>query len=81
MYTTIEADIDNGKICGQEASKLPTHAHVLITLLSPEAIPKSDEQNRSKAAKREPHPDIRGKMKLLGDVLESAPASLWNLTA
>jgi hypothetical protein len=33
MYTTIEADIDNGMICGRETSKLPTHAHVLITLL------------------------------------------------
>ena len=81
MYTTIEADIDNGMICGQETSKLPTHAHVLITLLSSEAIPKSDEQKEHKAAKRQPHPDIRGKMKLLGDVLESAPASLWNFPA
>ena len=81
MYTTIEADIDNGMIRGQETSKLPTHAHVLITLLSPEAIPKSDEQKRHKAAKREPHPDIRGKMKLLDEVFESVPASLWNLPA
>lgn len=34
MYTTIEADINNGKITGPEAGKLPPHAHVLITLLS-----------------------------------------------
>ena len=33
MYTTIEADIDNGTIRSQEASKLPAHAHVLITLI------------------------------------------------
>ncbi len=33
MYTTIEADIENGIVCGQEMSKLPAHAHVLITLL------------------------------------------------
>jgi hypothetical protein len=34
MYTTIEADVVNGKIMGAEAQKLPANAHVLITLLS-----------------------------------------------
>ena len=33
MYTTIEADIENGKITGPEVGKLPANAHVLITLL------------------------------------------------
>ncbi len=33
MYTTIEAEIENGQIKGPEAGKLPSHAHVLITLL------------------------------------------------
>ncbi|MEE9368079.1 MAG: hypothetical protein V3V05_04345 [Pontiella sp.] len=33
MYTTIEADIENGQIIGPEVAKLPSHAHVLITLL------------------------------------------------
>lgn len=33
MYTTIEADIDNGVIHTPEMSKLPAHAHVLITLI------------------------------------------------
>jgi len=33
MYTTIEADVDNGVILGPEATKIPRHAHVLITLL------------------------------------------------
>ena len=33
MYTTIEADVDNGVILGPEAMKIPRHAHVLITLL------------------------------------------------
>ena len=33
MYTTIEAGIENGQIKGPEAAKLPSHAHVLITLL------------------------------------------------
>ena len=34
MYTTIEADIENGKIIGSEVASIPNHAHVLITLLS-----------------------------------------------
>jgi hypothetical protein len=34
MYTTIEADIKNGRITGPESQKLPAMAHVLITLLS-----------------------------------------------
>ncbi len=33
MYATIEADIENGVIKGYDASRLPSHAHVLITLL------------------------------------------------
>ncbi len=33
MYATIEADIENGVIKGYDASQLPAHAHVLITLL------------------------------------------------
>jgi hypothetical protein len=35
MYTTIEADIKNGQVMGKEAVKLPSQAHVLITLLNP----------------------------------------------
>lgn len=34
MYTTIEADIKNGQVLGAEAAKLPSQAHVLITLLN-----------------------------------------------
>jgi hypothetical protein len=33
MYATIEADIENGVIKGCDTSRLPSHAHVLITLL------------------------------------------------
>lgn len=33
MYTTIEADIENGQVKGPEARKIPRHAHVLITVL------------------------------------------------
>ncbi len=45
MYTTIEADIDNGVIRGSESLHIPSHAHVLITVLkqeekiSPPAMP------------------------------------------
>lgn len=34
-YTTIETDIENGKIKSTDISKLPTTAHVLITFLDP----------------------------------------------
>ena len=33
MYTTIEADIENGRVMGPESRNLPATAHVLITLL------------------------------------------------
>jgi len=33
MYTTIEADIENGQIKGSETGRIPARAHVLITLL------------------------------------------------
>lgn len=33
MYTTIEANLDNGRVTGPEIAKLPAHAQVLITLL------------------------------------------------
>jgi hypothetical protein len=33
MYTTIEADIENGRVKSPELQKLPAVAHVLITLL------------------------------------------------
>ena len=35
MYTTIEADIENGRVIGPESQKLPVSAHVLITLIAP----------------------------------------------
>ena len=33
MYTTIEADIENGLIKSSDIKELPSSAHVLITLL------------------------------------------------
>ncbi len=35
MYTTIEAEIQNGTVTGAEIGKLPLKAHVLITVLDP----------------------------------------------
>ncbi len=61
MYTTIEADVDNGVILGPEVAKLPRHAHVLITLLgSSEGEQKKDEYNFS---------ELAGKLKWQGDAL------------
>lgn len=35
-----------------------------------------DEEN--KIVKREPHPDIAGKVEIIGDIFDSTPASDWN---
>ncbi len=35
-----------------------------------------DEEN--KIVKREPHPDIAGKVEIIGNVFDSAPVSDWN---
>ena len=32
-YTTIEADVENGVLKGGEVNRLPSRAHVLVTLL------------------------------------------------
>ena len=42
MYTTIEADLENGRIKGAEAQVLPATAHVLITLLNQSIVKKPD---------------------------------------
>ena len=39
MYTTIEADIQDGKLTGPEVANLPKKAHVLITLMTVESKP------------------------------------------
>ena len=38
MYTTIEADIENGRVRSPEIQKLPAVAHVLITLLDRSSV-------------------------------------------
>lgn len=38
MYTTIEADIENGRVSSPEIQKLPAVAHVLITLLDRSSV-------------------------------------------
>ena len=83
MYTTIEADIENGIILSPEASSIPEHAHVLITLLS---LPQ--KANRLSATKlnvttdpiRCPHPRIRGKTKVLGNIMDTVQSSSWDLS-
>ncbi|MBC8206010.1 MAG: hypothetical protein ISR84_01215 [Kiritimatiellales bacterium] len=49
MYTTIEADIENGRIKSPEIRKLPAVAHVLITLLpgKAEKEPVTSPQDRT----------------------------------
>lgn len=48
MYTTIEADIENGRISSPEIRKLPAVAHVLITLIPTfEKMKEVHEQKRS----------------------------------
>ena len=39
MYTTIEAEIDHGRIAGPEISQLPQTGHVLITWVSAKEDP------------------------------------------
>ena len=69
MYTTIEADIENGIVRSRDASRIPDHAHVLITLLA------SDENKPSTLDAtirgRTPHASIRGKIKILDNVMDT----------
>ncbi|NLX25869.1 MAG: hypothetical protein GXY61_07915 [Lentisphaerae bacterium] len=60
MYTTIEADIENGQVKGPEANKLPVRAHVLITFLR-----KPDEAQSIKYDFSE----VAGKLKWTGDAV------------
>jgi hypothetical protein len=82
MYTTIEADIENGVVCGADSSRLPAHAHVLITLLS--VLPNEISEFPAKSEgtpilARTPNPAICGKIKLLGDIMDTVPVTSWNL--
>ena len=42
MYTTLEAHLDNGRVTVNEPQLLPTHAMVLLTVLSQD--PEADER-------------------------------------
>lgn len=77
MFTTIEAYIENGHITGDECMKLPTHAHVLITLLPRRVL--QNENKITQPPNREPDPDLRGTIKINGDIMDSAPRASWNL--
>ncbi len=59
MYTTIEADIKNGRISSPELRKLPAVAHVLITLL-----PRKGEKERYDFS------SLAGRLKWSGDAVK-----------
>jgi hypothetical protein len=73
MYTTIEADIDDGFIRASDASRLPKHAHVLITLLSSPAS--STDEKRIHI----PHPDLKHSIEVCGDLINTVPLGNWDL--
>ncbi len=77
MYATIEADIENGFIRASEASSLPAHAHVLITLLSSPAG--SLGAKRNKVVGRHPHPGLKKSIEVCGDLISTVPNTGWNL--
>ncbi len=55
--------------------KLPPNRQVeaIFLVLEERDIPLAPGQ------RRRPHPDIAGRLKMLGDVMSSAPAADWNL--
>jgi hypothetical protein len=59
MYTTIEAELENGRVRSPELQKLPATAHVLITLLH-------------KTAEKVPYnfSELSGRLKWKGDAVE-----------
>jgi hypothetical protein len=77
MYATIEADIENGFVRTLDASRLPAHAHVLITLLS---SPTGNAAAKHKeAVGRVPHPDLKHSIEVCGDLMDTVPSAGWNL--
>ena len=84
MYTTIEADIENGVVRSAHSAWLPAHAHVLITLLSGSPNETTESSDKCKVVPvliRTPNPAICGKIKLLGDIMGTVPAMSWDLPA
>lgn len=75
MYATIEADIENGFVRTLDASRLPAHAHVLITLLS---SPTGGAKHKE-AVGRVPHPDLKHSIEVCGDLMNTVPAAGWDL--
>jgi hypothetical protein len=59
MYTTIEADIENGRIRSPEIRKLPAAAHVLITVL-----PRTGEKESYDFS------SLAGRLKWFGDAVK-----------
>ncbi len=59
MYTTIEADIENGQIKSAELQKLPSVAHVLITWIQSQSEKKSTDFS-----------ELAGKLKWTGNAVK-----------
>jgi len=53
--------------------KLPPNKQVEIILLV------LDDARGGKSLRRSPHPDIAGKTRILGDIINSLPETDWNL--
>jgi hypothetical protein len=64
-----------------EASRLPAHAHVLITVISylPEEAKDFSAQEAASATLRQPHADIQGRVKVRGDIMNTVAAESWEL--
>ncbi|MEM8505055.1 MAG: hypothetical protein AAF716_18110 [Cyanobacteria bacterium P01_D01_bin.1] len=54
---------------------------VLYQPVQAESQPQSSEALKHSTKKRQPHPDIAGKMKITGDIFDSIPAADWNPSA
>jgi len=59
----------------KNAPRLPPNRHVeaIFLLLDEGETPVTSRQ------RRHPHPDIAGRLTILGDVMSSAPTTDWNL--
>lgn len=59
----------------KNAPKLPPNRHVEAIFL----VLDESETPAAPKPRRRPHQDIAGRLRILGDVMSSAPGSEWNL--
>jgi len=62
----------NGRLVG--IPQLPENRHIEAIFLI------LDEKGLSNKTKRHPHPELAGRVKITGDILDSAPTSAWDLS-